>query len=158
MPVQEYEITGATELQQIFAQLPLKYGKKPIQAAFRKGARIFTTALKSNTPTASGETRRSIKVKALRGAAITVGFSGSKGNMPGYFKAYWSNYGTLALRNSAHKFKKSRKPKSAGWDGGIRAGGFVEESWEQTKNQVEQKITAEIETETRKFLNKYAVK
>ena len=157
MPVTELEITGAAELTQIFEQLPMKYGKKPIQAAFRKGARIFTTALKRNTPAASGATRKAIKVKAQRGASITVGFSGKGDLYFAYMKAYWNNYGTLSMRNGSHQFTKARKSKSSGWSGGIKARGFVEQSWDQTKEQVQQTINTELVNETVKFLNKYKV-
>jgi HK97 gp10 family phage protein len=152
----EIEIIGIQELSNIFAQLPEKYGKKPVVAAFRKGAAIFSKQLKQSTPTASGDTRKSIKVKALRGAAINVGFQG-KGNMPAYFKAYWNNYGTLSNRNASHQFKKSRKRITANWSGGIRAGGFVENAWEQTKNTVQTTINTELETQTVKFLQKHAI-
>lgn len=153
----EYEITGTENLEKIFEQLPAKYGKKPIQAAFRKGARAFTTVLRRNTPNQTGETRKSIKAKAGKGPSITVGFSGKGQYMPGYFKAYWSNYGTLSNRNGSHTFTKRRRPQTLSWKGGIKATGFVERSWDETKEKVEQTITTELVNETNKFLKKYAV-
>ena len=157
MPVTNIEITGAKSLDLIFKQLPLKYGKKPMVSAFRKSAKAFVSVLKRNTPVDTGATKKAIKVKALRGAAITVGFQAGKGKMPEYMKAYWANYGTLTNRVSGHQFKKGRKSKSSGWAGGIRAGGFVESSWDQTKNQVQNNIETNLKLETMKFLNKHKV-
>ena len=157
MAAVEYHIDGTQSIETILQGLPLKYAKKPVVATFRKAARPFTKVLRSNTPTQTGETRKSIKVIAQRGIGVAVGFSGKSQYMPGYFKAYWSNYGTLDNRNTAHSFVKPRKGKSASWSGGVRATGFVEDSWEQTKNTVETTIVKELQNETLKFLNKYKV-
>ena len=157
MAAKEFEIIGADNIAKVFEQLPFRYGKKPVVAAFRKGAKPFVSVLRKNTPKQTGETRKSIKVKALRGAAITVGFSGAGSYLPGYIKAYWNNYGTLSNRDAGHRFTKARKSKSSSWQGGIKATGFMEKSWEETKNQVQDTIDTELETQTVKFLNKYRV-
>lgn len=154
----EYDIKGTQAIDEILKGLPQKYAKKPMIAAFRRGAREFTKVLRSNTPKDTGETRKAIKVKAERGIGLKVGFTAAKGNMPGYLKAYWNNYGTLSNRSGSHNFQRPRKSKTSGWQGGIRAGGFVEDSWEQTKVKVEDTIEKELTTQTVKFLQKHAVK
>ena len=153
----EFEIIGADSLVTIFEQLPEKYGKKPIQAAFRKGAKPFIAALKKSTPVKSGDTLKSIKVLTGKGASINVGFSGKKQYMPGYMKAYWSNYGTMANRDRSHSFKQRRKAKTANRQGGIVAKRFVEDSWENTRGEVQKIINDELMNETQKFLNKHKV-
>lgn len=153
----EYHIQGTENVEQILKGLPMKYAKKPMVATFRRAARVFTKELRQSTPKATGETRKSIKVKALRGIGITAGFSGKSQYMPGYFKAYWKNYGTLSKRDAGHTFAKPRKSKSAHWGGGIESTGFVETSWSRTKKQVQTTIETELKNETVKFLNKHKV-
>lgn len=156
----EYEFTGTESLDEIFQKLPQKYAKKPMISTFRKGARIFTRVLRRNTPEKSKETRKAIGVKAGKSKKypnIQVGFRQGK-FLPGFQKAYWHNYGTLANRDPTHNFQSRRGSKSANWSGGIRPKGFVEQSWNSTADKVQQKIDQELENETRKFLEKHAVK
>lgn len=157
MPV-EFDIKGTEAIEDILRMLPQKYAKKPMVAAFRRAVRPFTKTLKSKTPRDTGDTRKAVKVKAQRGIGITAGFSGAKGNMPAYMKAYWLNYGTLSNRASGHPFSRPRKSKTSSWRGGIKAKGFVEESWEQTKNTVQDTLEKELKEQTHKFLQKHAVK
>lgn len=157
MPV-EFEIKGTEAIEDILRLLPQKYAKKPMVSAFRRAAKPFTNVLRRNTPKDSGETRKSIKVKAQRGIGISVGFTAAKGNMPGYMKAYWNNYGTLSRRAGTHSFQRPRKSQTAGWSGGIRASGFVENSWDQTKREVQTTLERELKEQTHKFLEKHAVK
>ena len=153
----EFDIKGTDSIEKILQGLPQKYAKRPMVATFRKGARIFTKELRQNTPKATGETRKAIKVKAQRGIGITAGFSGQSSYLPGYFKALWANYGTLENRDSSHTFSRARKAKTSSWSGGIKAQKFVERSWDNTKKQVQDTINKELKTETLKFLNKYKV-
>jgi HK97 gp10 family phage protein len=160
--VVELEFSGIDNLNEIFEKLPGKYAKKPVVATLRKAANIFIRKLRANSPKKTGETKKAIRVKSGRGISISAGFFASGNRNPKevtpFFKAYWKNYGTLSNRSLAHKFVKQRKPATKNWKGGIRATGFVEESWEQTKDQVQQVIETDLKTETEKFLNKYAVK
>lgn len=153
----EFQISGVDNVEQILRGLPLKYAKKPMQATFRKAARVFSKELRKNTPKGTGETRKAIKVKAMRGLGITAGFTAGGAYMPSYFKAYWANYGTYEMRASGHTFKKGRKAATAHYKGGAKPLGFVETSWEATKKQVQNTIETELKTETLKFLNKYKV-
>ena len=152
------EFTGVENLDQIFEKLPQKYAKKPVIAAMKKGASIFTKDLRLNTPKKSGVTRRAIGVKAGKGTTITVGFRTGGSYMPAWFKAYWSNYGTLENRDSSHSFVKGRLPKSRSWNGGIRPLRFVEASWNRTQGRVEKTIMDNLKSETDKLLDKYTVK
>jgi hypothetical protein len=156
----EIEFDGTESLDRIFEKLPAKYAKKPVIATFRKGARVFIRTLRSNTPSASGETKKGIGVKAGKGRnniSISVGFRGGK-YMPAYQKAFWQNYGTLANRDASHSFQRGRRSVSSKWKGGIQPKRFVERSWQNTQDKVRQIIESELENETVKFLQKHAAK
>lgn len=160
MALTELKFDGTESLEQIFEQLPDKYAKKPMVSTFRKGARVFTRTLRRNTPKETGETRKAIGVKVGKGSrnlSIAVGFRGGK-YYSNYMKAYWQNYGTLANRAGSHSFQRGRRTISSNWKGGIRPKFFVERSWENTQDQVQQVIENELETQTVKFLQKHAVK
>ncbi|MFP4365525.1 MAG: hypothetical protein ACLFQA_00390 [Bacteroidales bacterium] len=156
----EHQFTGAEELSDIFKELPARYGKKPVITTFRKAARPFIKTLRSLTPRRSGETRKGIGVTAGRSAeypSIMAGFK-KPGRSFSWFKAYWHNYGTLSNRDPRHTFKNSRKSKSAGWQGGVRPKGFIEQAWEATSEQAQRVIETEMKAETIKFLKKNAVR
>ena len=156
----EHEFTGVEDLSTIFKELPAKYGKKPVISTFRKAARPFVKQLRGLTPSATGETKKSIGIKAGRSAeypSIQVGFRGGK-YMPTWFKAYWNNYGTLANRDPQHSFVRGRKSKTATRQGGIRAKRFVEQAWDSTSEQSQRIVEDELKNETIKFLQKHAVR
>jgi len=159
------EFTGVENLQEIFNKLPSQYSKKPIQAAFRKGAAPFIKTLKSNMPKALKKVSKAIAIKNGKGATISAGIQSKiigiqlndKNTYDAYFPLYWSNYGTLARRDTMHQFKNKIKAQSAKRRGGVRPILFVERSWEQTATLAEQIIQKELVTQTEKFLQKYAI-
>lgn len=159
------EFTGAENLQQIFNKLPGQYSKKPVQAAFRKGAAPFIKTLRSNIPPRLKKVSKAISIKNGKGAYITAGIQSKiigiqlndKNTYDAYFPLYWSNYGTLTRRDSSHQFKNKIKDRSAKRRGGIRPLLFVERSWEQTKQQAETIIQKELVTQTEKFLQKHSI-
>ncbi len=154
----EVEFKGLENVNEIFEKLPSKYAKKPILATLRKGARIFVRDLRSVTPRKTGNTRKAIGIKNGKGISISVGFRTTGSYFPAWSKAYWMNYGTLSNRDGSHHFIKARKPGTQSWRGGIRPLVFVESSWNRTQSQVDKTIMAELQNETVKFLDKYAVK
>jgi len=159
------EFSGTENLQQIFNKLPAQYAKKPVQAAFRKGAAPFIKSLKSTMPPALKKVSKAIGIKNGKGPYISAGIQAKKigiklndGNTyDAYFPLYWSNYGTLTRRDTSHQFKNKIKASSSKRKGGIRPLLFVERSWEQTKQQAESIISKELVTQTEKFLQKYAI-
>ncbi len=160
------ELTGEEQLLEIFEKLPERWGKKPILATLRKGANSVRKQIKQNFPPELKSMVRAVGVKAERKAiALKVGVLSKKGmvtlkdgrDYDVFFPIYWFNYGTYAERASGHNFKKGRKSVSANRRGGIKAGLFIEKSWEQSRQTAENIINTELETETVKFLKKYAV-
>ena len=159
------EFTGVENLQQIFNKLPEQYAKKPVQAAFRKAAKPFIAAVKSNLPSRLSSLAKIINVVNNKGAGITAGVLSKKGmvtlkdgrDYDAFFPVYWNNYGTYSRRDSSHKFSKARKAKTSSRRGGIVPLRFVEKSWEQTKAQAEEITQKELVTQTEKFLQKYAI-
>mgnify|MGYP001313732041 CR=1 FL=1 len=160
------EFSGVENLQEIFNKLPEQYAKKPVQAAFKKAAKPFIAAVKSNLPSRLSSLQKIINTVNNRGAGITAGVLSKKAMVTlkdkreydAFFPVYWSNYGTYANRDSSHKFVQKRKAKTANRKGGIVPLRFVEKSWDQTKVQVEETVQKELITQTDKFLQKYAIK
>ena len=159
------EFTGEEQLMEIFEKLPEKWGKKPIVATLRKGANSVRKQIRANFPTEIKPLIKALSVKAGRGISLSVGVFGKKGfvtlkdgrDYDVYFPIYWNNYGTYSERTGEHTFKYARKSKTSSRSGGIRAQLFIERSWEQSKQRAEQIINKELETETVKFLKKYAI-
>jgi hypothetical protein len=160
------EFTGTENLQEIFNKLPEQYAKKPVQAAFRKAAKPFVAAVRSNLPSRLSSLQKIINVVNNKSAGITAGVLSKKAMVTlkdkreydAFFPVYWSNYGTYARRDPGHKFAQKRKAKTANRKGGIVPLRFVEKSWDQTKAQVEEIAQRELITQTDKFLQKYAIK
>lgn len=152
-------------LDEIFEKLPVKWGKKPILAVMRKGANVVRKQMKQNFPGEIAPLNKVVLVKANRGISLSVGVFAKIGKVmlkdgrdyDPYFPIYWFNYGTYAERDGGHKFKFPRKSKTSHRSGGIRAGRFMEKSWEETRSQVVAKMENELKDETMKFLRKYAV-
>ena len=156
----EIQFTGLEGIQEILNKLPLQYAKKPVLAAFRKGSKPFLQEVKNRSPRRSGDMNKGLGVTGVKDKndiAVRVGYKGGK-NMPNWFKAYWSSYGTYASRSSVHQFVRARRSKSAKYKGGIKPKYFVDLAWDSTKEQVANIITKEIEDQTVKFLQKNAVK
>jgi len=159
------EFSGVENLQEIFNKLPEKYAKKPVQAAFRKAAKPFITAVKSSLPSRLSSLKKIISIVNNKGAGITAGVLSKKGSVTlkdgrdydAFFPVYWSNYGTYANRDPSHDFVQKRKAKTASRRGGIVPLRFVEKSWDQTKVQAEEIALKEMVTQTEKFLQKYAI-
>jgi hypothetical protein len=157
-----YNIEGLQSIDNILHQLPEKYGKKPIIAAFRRGAKIYLTSLQK-TSNATSSLKSFIKAKATKGIGLLSGIYGEKPKgkvndyIPEYFKYYWKNYGTLTFRASNHQFKYRRRARTSKWKGGIKPVNFAERSWAETKDKVQETIEKELESETLKFLNKHKV-
>jgi hypothetical protein len=159
------QFTGVENLQQIFNKLPENYAKKPVQAAFRKAAKPFIQAAKSNLPGRLSSLAKIISIVNNKGAGITAGVLSKKGMVTlkdkkeydAFFPVYWSNYGTYSRRDSSHKFIQKRKAKTANRRGGIVPLRFVEKSWDQTKAQAEEIAQKELVIQTEKFLQKYAI-
>jgi hypothetical protein len=163
------KFTGDEKLERLFEKLPEAVSKKAVTAAYRKGASIFTKRLKSNMP-GSGMKRtvgtKSKKkwdhVRLIAGVKYDTSkapyTSGAGSEIPSYLVAYWHNYGTLSKRDFSHDFSQPRKRQTANWDGGIKAKHFVEESWEATQSQVENRSESEMRAQIMKQIKKYQVK
>jgi len=160
------EITGAESLEEIFDKLPKKFAKKPLIAALRKGAREFTKDLKSVIPLQGA--KKAVGTKAGKGnvAYVMAGILSGKVNVTlndgkqydVYTPLYWLNFGTGANRNSSHVFQKKRKAVSAGWKGGIKPLGFVQNSWSRTETRTTKVVEDDFKVEIMKVIDKYAVK
>ncbi|HNX11606.1 MAG TPA: hypothetical protein PKH68_01330 [Paludibacteraceae bacterium] len=159
------EFTGTENIQEIFNKLPEQYAKKPVQAAFRKAAKPFIAAVRSNLPSRLSSLQKIINVVNNKSAGITAGVLSKKAMVTlkdkreydAFFPVYWSNYGTYSRRDASHKFTQKRKAKTANRKGGIVPLRFVEKSWDQTKAQVEEIAQRELITQTDKFLKKHAI-
>ncbi len=111
------------------------------KAAMRKAIAPIVKDIKSNTSHA--KFRKLVKYKFTRDKEITIKF-GLFGNKTGgerteaspWFKAYWSNYGTLTLRSSQHLFDNPIKKMSKNVKGGIKPRLFLEKSIEGKDQQI----------------------
>lgn len=150
----DVQIYGEENLHEILQQLPEQFTRKPITAAFRKGAQPLIKEIRANSV---GSLKKAAKIRASKKVtAISVGFSGKGSYMPSYFKAYWSNYGTLENRASFHAFKYERKAKSAHMLGGIQPRLVVEKAWDRTKSVVKSLIDELVYSMTMDYLKKNA--
>lgn len=156
----EIEFIGTESIQEILNKLPMQYSRKPVLAAFRKGARPFIQEIKNRSPRRSGEMIKGVgisNVKDRNDIAIRVGFRGGK-YITNWFKAYWQSYGTYSRRSQVHQFVRPRKSRTAKWGGGIRPKYFVDLAWQTTREQVADIVTKEMEAQTVIFLQKHAIK
>ncbi|NLZ20299.1 MAG: hypothetical protein GXY24_08610 [Bacteroidales bacterium] len=147
-------ITGLDDVLRTFEQAPAgmqKVVKKCMTSAARKTVRV----MKSRTPKRwrglvgykVWSSRKIRQIGARMGYYASKGSRRSKNNEPDinrafdWYKAYWSNYGTLAGRDPQHKFRKPVKPSHYAASGrrksqaGIRHKNFFEQAisgWENT--------------------------
>ena len=162
-----FTLTGTENLRRIFQDFPEGGYRKPIRAAFRKAARPVASAMSSNLPSSLKGMKKIIKTKQGKGKSLTcsVGFSGVEGmyrNSKGqlwnpYMLVYWFNYGTLSNRLASHQFKSPRRRKTASWKGGLMPGQFVEQAWEQSKNEAAKIFETEVDKEICNFYRKHAL-
>jgi len=70
------ELEGAAELQKVFAGLPKSVERRLLIASLKRVARPIATAIRKDAPKDSGDSKRSIKVRAMTKSkfpAITIG-------------------------------------------------------------------------------------
>lgn len=163
-----FTLDGTENLKRIFAELPEKGYRQPVVAAFRKAAKPVANAMARNLPASLSAIKKIIKTKPGRGRSMTlsVGFTGgmskftnSRGQTWDPWQIlYWSNYGTLANRLASHDFKTPRRKRSAGWQGGIRPGLYVEKAIEQSMPEAQRVFESEFDKNITKFFEKYAAR
>lgn len=163
-----FAIDGTENLKTIFRDLPEKGYRQPVVKAFRKAAKPVADAMARNLPSSLKALKKIIKTKAGKGKSITlsVGFTGGiskfvnkRGqNWDPYQLAYWFNYGTLANRFSGHSFKTPRRRKTSSYQGGIKAGLFVERAVDESMPAAQKIFETEFDKEITKFFEKNAAK
>ena len=134
-------IEGFDECMKAFEKAPER-GLKVSRQCMRKGLQAATKAMKSRTPTrwkglAKYKAGRSRDGKfsgffGLINGHQRQGHQNPKGEIDDWFKAYWSNYGTLEGRDPGHEFQypvKHRNTAAAAnrrGQGGIQHQNFFE--------------------------------
>lgn len=139
-----YKVTNLDEVMRDFDGFTrdgLKASKRCVQA----GARAVSKQIRAAAPSAF---RRIVGASIKRNRegvySVYVGYNNKEGmpsgkSIPVWFKAYWSNYGTLERRDPGHRFayKIKNLRGKAGVDrrGGIRPRRFFEaglNAWDKT--------------------------
>lgn len=118
---------------------------KIVKTAMRKGSQASRVYIRSKVPDRYKKLIRYKVANNRRTGAIgaQIGFYSRKeiaGHQPtgkserdkvyDWFKAYWSNYGTLSKRDQTHSFDRKRKARSREWRGGIRPRRFFEGAYQ----------------------------
>lgn len=133
-------IEGVDEAIQTLKEYPTKINSV-IKTSMRKAIAPVIKDIKAGTPHSSF--RKLVKSKFIRDTAITIkfGFFGNKSgggrtDVPAWFKAYWSNYGTLGGRFKPHTFDYPIKARSKNVRGGIRPKLFLEQAVQGKEQQI----------------------
>lgn len=150
------ELDGFDNFAKLSRELPKRHINIIARKAMRRGLKPALQKIKMDTPARTGQLRKNVEVKGLRGAEVSLQFKTRK-KMDDWFKAYWSEYGTLSNRDSSHKFDRPRKKKTENWKGGIKAKYFFKNAWEATKEIVASNIDKEYGNELEKFIEKYKI-
>ena len=136
------QIEGIDELTG-FLQNHTKELDKTVIGSLIKGSREIKKDIIANMPGNLQKFKPIVSHKALTktsNPSLVVGIFGRKLsyiNRRGvkwdpFMLEYWANYGTLANRDKGHPFQSSRRDKSKGWHGGIRAQHFFERGTESS--------------------------
>ena len=114
----------ASEVEALMRRYPekmLKLTKKSMRSAASESAKIIRRAGNPRFASLVGYKVASGKLSGDLSAA--VGYFRSrqkeKSDVDDWFKAYWSEYGTLENRYAAHKFQRRRAARSRHFRGGI---------------------------------------
>ena len=123
------EIEGVDEALQILEEFPIK-ADKVVNEALREAAKAGAQLIRPKMPNKTF--RKAVKYKVKDGEEYTFANVGilrpkKQGDQRwAWMRAYWKNFGTLANRDTAHKFTYARKPKYANRKGGIKPAHFFE--------------------------------
>ena len=114
----------ASEVEELMRRYPekmLKLTKKSMRSAASESAKIIRRAGNQRFASLVGYKVASGKLSGDLSAA--VGYFRSrqkeKSDVDDWFKAYWSEYGTLENRYAGHKFQRRRAARSRHFRGGI---------------------------------------
>lgn len=131
-----------------------KEGLKATQRCMRAGARAVSKRLRAASPQAFRSIIGATLKRTREGVySMYIGFNNKEGlpkgdKIPTWFKAYWSNYGTLANRDPDHKFTRPVRKKRQSVRGGIQPRNFFEtgiEGWDVIyTNSYEQQLDKEV--------------
>lgn len=124
------EIQGTVETLKILEKFPYNIDKV-IKSSMRKAGISVSKQIKAGMPRKEYKKLVKVKISGKNSISVKVGLFGTKslatGEISTWFKAYWSNYGTLENRDKTHKFEASRR-RSRVKRGGIRPRNFFENS------------------------------
>lgn len=133
--INNIEIEGYEEALDTLEKYPNKINTI-VKSAMRKAISPVLSDMKAKTSHHSFS--KMVKYKFIKGTnpSIKFGFFGNKeggeriGDVPNWFKAYWSNYGTLTRRYKGHTFVNPVKSKSKRIIGGVSPKLFFERATE----------------------------
>ena len=124
---------------------------KVVKTAMRKASQALAKDLKKKLPRYKGLIKSKVYGKYV--LVSKIGLYGSKsskdGKMTDWFKAYWSNYGTLEGRDPSHHFEK----KVGQGRGGIRHRNFFDKSLEGGDRILIDAFNKELQKQAEKVLN-----
>ena len=101
MPVQDFRIEGAEELEKVLKLLPKELEKKALDSAFKAGANIVAQDAKGRVPVDTGELRDAIVVRKARSRQRSKGIIAVVGiKKPTSRRAHLTEFGT---KNAAAK-------------------------------------------------------
>lgn len=157
------------DIEAIFAQMPEQFAKAPIQSTLRTAVKPFITEIGRNLPPNFEGYERTIAIKNNRSASILAGIQNKRmyvmlgegdkqKRWDAFYPLYWMNYGTLENRHPLHRFDKPRRDVSKKWKGGIKPLMFMQLSWDNTSEVIEQLIKKNLSARVVKFLQKKAKK
>ena len=104
---------------------------KTVLGSLTKGARITNKAILTAMPGSLQKFKPILGVKSLGKSgnpSVLLGFFGKKLyyinhrgiKWDAFYMVYWQNYGTMANRDSSHKFQTARRRKTINFKGGIK--------------------------------------
>jgi len=122
------KIEGIERMERDLQQFPIN-ADKVVAKAMRKGGNAAAKVIRQKAPSWFRPVVGSKVYTKGHGATCMVGlFLGKEKKniesdddyIPIWWKAYWSNYGTLENRDPGHQFSRRRKNKTKDWKGGIK--------------------------------------
>ena len=147
-----FTVDGIEYSRRILSAMEAKAANREMRKCMRAGAVPLAAAVRKNLPPKMKKAGRAVKIKNMKSAAVRVGpytkvmeMQTGTDYMDVYYLIYWHNYGTLANRNPQYQFDTPRKSKTAAWQGGIRARGFIERTYDQTVSIVKMKTNQAIQ-------------
>lgn len=149
-------IEGVEDAIRVLEEYPNKINSA-VKRAMRNSIKPLLIEIKNST---HKRHRRLVKSKFLKAKEPTMmfGLFGEKAlpngrAIPDWFKAYWKNYGTLARRDSGHKFVFKRKNITEKWKGGIAPSRAFDKVIEGKESVIEARFVSEIIKEAEKLEN-----